>query len=921
MKFLKKKNKAFLIALMLILMATSIIVALPLSNAHTPPWNIPTHAYVSCTPATIGVGQYTNIVVWVDRYSPTSAGTQGQRLTGFTLDITKPDGTKQTIGPWTCGSAVGSDAIPYTPTQIGTYTIVFSWPGNTIAPGPENFNTGQGVSYIGDFLEGATSQPYTLKVTQEDIPNWPEAPLPTDYWTRPINAANRGWSTIGSNWLKGSWLVNNFQTSGTVPLSAHVLWSKPITVGRAGGISDARWPGIPADVNDYETPWSSPIVMNGVIYYNSPPVADSAQYGYYAMDLYTGQQLWYKNGTDNGLENPSTKAGGYSLSLSYPSLTQGQLYHYNSVNGQGILSYLIMVQGSTWYFLDAATGNFMLKLINVPGGTAVTDQDGSLLRYSYNAATGRLLCWNSSQSIPPLGPEGTNQQQWKMRFGATIDAVNDSSWTIVGPNNSTAVGNVLVFPDDILPRSGYTMNVTIDKNLPGDIFVLQDANRVSKEIFGAYMTAPMSDLTSSDYTTGRTLGSGDTFSIWTASINEHVTGYSPPTANTNTQANNLGFGATVLLYKNLTVPVPGENLTWVITGPDYGSQTFQLWCKQLGQSWTYSLGTGEKLWGPTTSFHQMDYYGLSQNVYYDKLIQISQYGGTMAAYDITNGNLLWVYNATGTSPYEAYYGEYMTLSLGAVVDGCAILFSNEHSPTKPLWRDSYVRCVNLTDGTEIWRLLDFNMGLSVADGYIVTGNAYDNNIYCIGKGPSGTTVNAPQSGIFEGNSFTITGTVTDQSPGAVAYANKFGLLNGVPAVSDDSQQAFMEYLYEQQPKPTNVVGITVNIDAIDPNGNYVNLGTSTTDDRGFYSFQVNPDMLAAGSGTYQVIATFAGSNSYGSSSSKSAFTLNSAAPTASPYPVASLPPTEMYIIGGVAAIIIAIAIVGVVLLIAIRKRP
>ncbi len=72
------------------------------------------------------------------------------------------------------------------------------------------------------------------------------------------------------------------------------------------------------------------------------------------------------------------------------SLTQGQIYHYHSVNGQGLLSYLIMVYGTTWYFLDAATGNLMLTLINVPGGTAATDQDGSLLLYSYNPNNGNI---------------------------------------------------------------------------------------------------------------------------------------------------------------------------------------------------------------------------------------------------------------------------------------------------------------------------------------------------------------------------------------------------------------------------------------------------------------------------------------------------------------------------------------------------
>jgi hypothetical protein len=256
-----------------------------------------------------------------------------------------------------------------------------------------------------------------------------ESPLPTEYWQVPINDANRGWSTLASNWLKGSWLVNNFQMWGTAPESGHVLWTSPLIPGFTGGINDAQWPTIPSDVNDYESPWSAPIIMNGKIFYNSPPVSDAVPYGYYCRDLYTGEVLWYKNGTDNGLNNPFSTSGSYTLSQSYMGLAQGQLYHYYSVNGAGILSYLIMTSGTTWYFLDASTGNLMLTLTNVPSGTSVTDQDGSLLRYSYTASTGNLLCWNSSQAIPPLGPLGTNQQQWKMRFGATINAVNDTSWT------------------------------------------------------------------------------------------------------------------------------------------------------------------------------------------------------------------------------------------------------------------------------------------------------------------------------------------------------------------------------------------------------------------------------------------------------------------------------------------------------------
>jgi hypothetical protein len=145
-------------------------------------------------------------------------------------------------------------------------------------------------------------------------------------------------------------------------------------------------------------------------------------------------------------------------------------------------------------------------------------------------------------------------------------------------------------------------------------------------------------------------------------------------------------------------------------------------------------------------------------------------------------------------------------------------------------------------------------------------------------------------------------------------------MNGVAAVSDNDQEAYMTYLYEQQLKPTNAAGVPVDINVIDPNGNLVKIGTTHSDVNGFYSFQVNPDMLVAGSGTYQVIAEFAGSNSYGSSNAESAFTVNSVAPTASPIPVAVQPPTDMYILGAAIAIIIAIAIVGIVLFIAIRKR-
>jgi hypothetical protein len=903
MQIAKNRTAAATIALILTLTITATLVAFPIVSAHSPPWNVPTTAYCLATPSTVGLGQYATIVVWVDRYSPTAGGGAGQRWSGFQIDITKPDGTVVTIGPFECGSDVGSDYRTYTPDQLGTYKIVFSWPGETAEPMPGLPSTSP---WIGDFYEGSTSEPAYLTVQQLPVTAWQEPPLPTGYWQVPINAANRAWSSLASNWLKGTYNPGNFQRAGTAPESPHVLWTQPITPTYAGGINDAQWPAIPTDVNDYEGPWSAPIIMNGKIYYNSPSVSDVATYGYYCKDLYTGETIWFKNGTDNGLDNPHTTAGGYTLSQSYRGLTQGQLYYYYSVNGQGILSYLIMVSGSTWYFLDA-NGNWMLTLINVPSGTAATDENGDLLVYQYNPATGNMLCWNSSQAIPPLAPLGTSQQQWKMRFGATIDAVNDTTWTVAGPTSTTPA-------EAIRPRSGYTMNVTIDKNLPvpqgsfiAPMTVLQDDNRKPKGIF-QYYKGP-----------GSSIGfdpDPDNFTAWCVAINEHATDYSPLPGYSATQQNNLGFTATMVFNKNIPVPLPGKNYTWNFLDASYDDQVFTITCKQTSQIWGYSLKDGSLLWGPTPArFNPIDFYGVGGDFHYGKYLSVG-YGGTLYAYDAQTGALLWNYNDTAPA-YESPYGDNYPLSIGAVCDGKVYLYSSEHSPTKPLWRP-YLICVNATDGTEMWKLMDYNMGLGIADGYIVTASELDNMIYCIGKGPSATTVTASPEVSVQGSSVMIKGSVTDQSPGAVALAKKMGFVNGVACVSDADQQAWMQYLYMQQANPTSATGVSVALDLYDPNGNYVHIGDATSDTSGFYSFPVDANMLAAGPGKYTLVATFAGSASYAPSYAETYFKVD---PSPGATPPIEYPQPIDYTMAIVVAVIVILIAVAIATILILRKHP
>jgi len=292
--------------------------------------------------------------------------------------------------------------------------------------------------------------------------------------------------------------------------------------------------------------------------------------------------------------------------------------------------------------------------------------------------------------------------------------------------------------------------------------------------------------------------------------------------------------------------------------------------------------------------------------YYGLTIQ-SGIAGTLYAYNATTGELVWTYNGTSIG-HESPYGENYPLSFAGVCDGKIYLYTNEHTPTKPLLRGSYLRCINATDGTELWKLLDWKKGLSIADGCIVNANLYNKNIYCIGRGQTATTVEAPMTAIMEGSSVVIQGTVTDQSPGA----------KGTPAIADANMQAWMEYLYEQQAMPTNAKGVEVTLDAVDPNNNFVHPGTATSDSSGTFGFNwVTPDVP----GQYTIIATFGGSGAYYASYAETyAVVTEKPASTPGPTPTpASM--SEMYFLPSVAGIIVAVAVVGAVLVLMLRKRP
>jgi len=163
----------------------------------------------------------------------------------------------------------------------------------------------------------------------------------------------------------------------------------------------------------------------------------------------------------------------------------------------------------------------------------------------------------------------------------------------------------------------------------------------------------------------------------------------------------------------------------------------------------------------------------------------------------------------------------------------------------------------------------------------------------------------------------IRGTVMDISPGTQQLEQAKRFPNGVPVVADESQSDWMLYVYKQFSRPTDATGVEVVIEVLDPNNNFYQVGTATSDATGFFSLDFTPEVP----GKYTIIASFAGSKAYYGSFAETAIVVEEA--TVEPTPEPTQTPQSMadqYFLPVSGGIIAAIAIVGVVLALLLRKR-
>jgi len=158
--------------------------------------------------------------------------------------------------------------------------------------------------------------------------------------------------------------------------------------------------------------------------------------------------------------------------------------------------------------------------------------------------------------------------------------------------------------------------------------------------------------------------------------------------------------------------------------------------------------------------------------------------------------------------------------------------------------------------------------------------------------------------------------VTDASPGTNDAVVKMRFPNGVPAVSDESVGEWMKYVYIQFPRPANATGVEVVIEVLDPNNNYYEVARATSDASGYFGCEFTPEVP----GLYKIIASFEGSKAYYGSFAETFITVEEVPQSTPPPTPTPAPMTDMYIMGSTAGIIVAIVVVGLLLVLLLRKR-
>jgi len=821
---------------------------------------VPTWVYAVITPNPVGVGQRFTMVLFNPQV-PLGASEGNDVRYQYHVIVTKPDGSTVRLpssGTFVSDST-GTTFCDYTPDVTGNYSVMvvfedlyWRWSDSSTL---RNY---YGVTLL------SSNRTYTVTV-QED-PVYPTAvthyPLPTEYWSRPIEGQNDAWGVISSNWLNNCMDRDNtsgqnrFQTQGIAPNSGHILWTKPTEDG--GVIGGDDFYSRPGEVfnagHQYQTRFTNQIIMHGRLIYQEPITWSGSGGDYVCVDLKTGEEVW-RNKTMSA--NPSF----------------GYYYDFDDMNQHGVVPPGMLFSNNFGTAIHPRYGTTIpLNIIEVPSGTEVIGPKGEILRYVLrNDGTSsnpnwNLYQWNSSRVFTSQTSGTRNASLDSMLSQATTySAPTIPTWDWKTPVNFRPAGNPSI-------RAAIYNDVILVSN-------------------GSFPAAGTSSLY---------YHNAEETTITAISLKE-------------------GQCGRVLWSKNYQMTFPdGTQKIFIRAGEGVFVMQHMPSLTFIG----YDMYTGNELWRsePQADFNPFGYFSWvslmnvhATSIAYGKLFTAG-YTGAVWCYDLKNGSLLWRQEAPTGGEIFKYY----TVMVGTIADNKIYIGTHEHSADTPLLKGAKIRVYDVETGEEIWSMLGWAhpQTMAIADGTLIYWNNYDHQVYAVGKGPSSTSVSIANDVVPYGSSVMIKGNVIDVSPGTKQSQQALRFPNGVPAVSDESQSSWMEYVYMQKPRPTNATGVTVELYVLDSNNNYRSIGTTTADADGFFSYNWMPDI----EGKFTVYARFEGSESYWPSHATTAFNVDPAPATPAPQPTQEPSAADLYFIPAVIGLFVAIIVVGLLIIFMLRKR-
>src|SRR4030042_115948 len=164
MQFDTRKSRVSSVSLILMFAMAVSLIALPTATAQS---TITSYPFINAVPNPVGINQEVLLHIGITAAKVGVAS----GWDGLSVTITKPDGTTETISGVRTDSTGGTGRV-FVPTVAGNYTLQTHFPEQV---------------YNNVVYKASDSAKLTLVVQEEPVPYYPGNPLPTEYWSSPIN--------------------------------------------------------------------------------------------------------------------------------------------------------------------------------------------------------------------------------------------------------------------------------------------------------------------------------------------------------------------------------------------------------------------------------------------------------------------------------------------------------------------------------------------------------------------------------------------------------------------------------------------------------------------------------------------------------------------------------------------------------------